>query len=87
MFGVPFYVGSSFEGEPTRQDVIHALLSDRQTIQYSSKFEEWADGLGYNSDSISDKKLFDTLVEQTAMLELHLTKIEVSLLSELMEDY
>jgi len=86
MFSVPFYTGPALQGAPTRQDVLSALFGDRQTIQYSSEFEEWADRLGYNADSINDKQLFDALIAQTAMLESHLTAIEILLLPKLMED-
>jgi len=87
MFTVPYYQGSARNYAPLREDIIHCLLSDRGTLQYSSDFTEWADGLGYNSDSISDKELFDRLTEQTRTLELHFTDQELSVLSALTEDY
>ena len=63
-------------------------MNDRgNTMQYSSDFTEWANGLGYNPDSISDKELFDRLVDQTRTLELHFTEQELSVLSALTEDY
>jgi hypothetical protein len=62
------------------------MLADRGTLDYARDFEDWANGLGYNSDSISDKKLFDLITEQTNKLELHLTEQELSILSELMEE-
>ena len=87
MFATPFYQGKAHTESPKREDVLHALLADRDTLQYSSDFEDWASGLGYNADSISDKKLFDLITEQTHKLELHLTEQELSVLSALMEDY
>lgn len=87
MFTVPYYQGSAHNYAPMGADVIHCLLSDRGTIQYSSDFTEWANGLGYNPDSISDKELFDRLVDQTRTLELHFTEQELSVLSALTEDY
>lgn len=87
MFAVPFYQGKAHTAPPSRMDVLHALLSDRGTLDYAPEFENWASGLGYNTDSISDKKLFDAITEQTHKLELHFTEQELSILSELMEDY
>ena len=87
MFTVPYYQGSAHTSSPVREDIIHCLLSDRGTLDYSSDFSEWANGLGYNPDSISDKELFDRLVEQTRTLELHFTDQELSVLSALTEDY
>jgi len=90
MFAVPFYQGKAHTAPPSRMDVLHALLADRATVEYlgvTGDFEDWANGLGYNVDSISDKKLFDAITEQTHKLELHFTEQELSILSELMEDY
>lgn len=87
MFAVPFYQGKAHTAPPSLTDVLHALLSDRGTLDYAPEFENWASGLGYNTDSISDKKLFDAITEQTHKLELHFTEQELSILSELMEDY
>jgi hypothetical protein len=87
MFAVPFYQGKAHTAPPSRMDVLHALLADRGTLDYAPEFENWASGLGYNTDSISDKKLFDAITEQTHKLELHFTEQELSILSQLMEDY
>ena len=86
MFAVPFYQGAVHTQSPTTEDVLHALLSDRGTLQYANEFEDWASGLGYNADSISDKKLFDSITEQTHKLELHFTEQELSILSALTEE-
>ena len=86
MFAVPFYQGAVHTHSPQIEDVLHALLADRGTLQYATEFEDWASGLGYNADSISDKKLFDSITEQTHKLELHFTEQELSILSELMEE-
>jgi hypothetical protein len=85
MFATPFYQGKAHVESPKREDVLHAILADRSTLDYSRDFEDWANGLGYNVDSISDKKLFDLITEQTNKLELHFTEQELSILSELME--
>ena len=85
MFATPFYQGKAHTQPPKREDVLHAILADKSTLDYSRDFEDWANGLGYNADSISDKKLFDLITRQTEMLELHLTEQELSILSELME--
>lgn len=85
MFAVPFYQGKAHIDSPKREDVLHALLADRGTLDYARDFEDWANGLGYNTDSISDKRLYDEITEQTNKLELHFTEQELSILSELME--
>lgn len=86
MFAVSFYKGAVHTQSPTTEDVLHSLLADKNTLEYSREFEDWANGLGYNADSISDKKLFDAITEQTKKLELHFTEQELSILSALMEE-
>jgi hypothetical protein len=88
MFAIPFYQGKAHTEPPKREDVLHALLADKATVDYlgvTKDFEDWANGLGYNVDSISDLKLFNLITEQTNKLELHFTEQELSILSELME--
>lgn len=86
MFAVPFYQGKAHVESPKREDVLQAIFADRSTLDYSRDFEDWANGLGYNADSITDKKLFDLITEQTNKLELHFTEQEISILSALMEE-
>ena len=44
--------------KPTSEDVLDALLSDADALQYDT-FEDWAPELGYDTDSIKAKKIYE----------------------------
>jgi hypothetical protein len=83
---VDFYTGSAIS-EVTREDVIYALISDTNTLEHGDGFEVWADMLGYNSDSIKDKKTYDLCVENATKLASLLTPDEITILNDLYTDY
>ena len=43
---------------PKLIDVLYSLVMDSDVIEYDS-FEDWADTMGMNSDSIKDRKIYD----------------------------
>lgn len=45
---------------PKLDDVCHSLLMDGSAFFDGQRFEEWADDLGYSSDSIKAKETFET---------------------------
>lgn len=83
---VAFYMGSAIR-EVTREDVIYALISDSDTLTHGNGFEVWADMLGYNSDSIKDKRTYELCVENATKLAMFFTPDQLIILNELYTDY
>lgn len=54
---VPFYMGSGHSEAPTAADVLYCLILDGSYYSYS--FEDWCNELGYDTDSIKAKKVYD----------------------------
>lgn len=57
-FGDTVYPSRVKVPEPTKEEVLAALTSDSEVLQFSS-FQDWAHEFGYNPDSIKDKALYD----------------------------
>lgn len=55
-------------GEPTARDVLESLASDASTVEHSEGFEDWADSLGYDTDSRSAERSYRATVRQTERL-------------------
>lgn len=49
---------------PTLETVLDCLRSDCVSIDNSPLWEDWASDLGYNVDSIKDKKVYEACVEE-----------------------
>lgn len=47
--------------QPKIEDVLHCLISDSDASEYC--FEDWCDNFGYDSDSISARKIYDECLE------------------------
>lgn len=62
----PFYTGELAD-EPTARDVLECLLSDASTVENES-FEDFARGLGYDTDSRRAEATYRATVEQTNRL-------------------
>ena len=62
--------GSAFKGEkPFISDVIDSLVNDCLYVDNGETFDEFCENLGYNSDSIKNKKLYDSLLETRSKLK------------------
>jgi len=87
-FDADYFTGNLAD-DPNLPDVIHSLVSDRNTIIGIgiSDFEDWCYDLGYNNDSITDLNTYNAIVENTERLEVMFTPEELSVLSRLLEDY
>lgn len=83
---VDFLTGSAVSSV-TRYDVLYALMSDNNTILDYENFDRWANSLGYNSDSINDKKIYDLCVANAEKLNTLFNERELIVLDELYTDY
>jgi hypothetical protein len=58
-----FFMGKGHVGEPSTADVLSCLITDSTAAE--STFEQWCHDFGYDSDSISQKKLYDACVKSS----------------------
>jgi len=54
---------------PDLADLLDCLASDASMIENARSFADWAEDLGYDSDSIKARKTYDICVEQRRDLE------------------
>ena len=67
-FSVPFSTGLALN-EPNASDVLDCLASDASTEYYTTTFEEWADELGFDADSRTAYRSWQTTHRQTNRLK------------------
>lgn len=72
--------------EPNTLDVISSLIMDCDVMNYNG-FEDWANSLGYNDDSIKAKKIFDTCVEIFMKIRNAIGDDGIKTLQEVFQDY
>lgn len=72
---------------PKLDDVAHSLLSDGSAYFDGQRFEEWASGLGYSSDSIKAKETFETCDRIGRDLSKALSRDELEGLREWASNY
>ena len=83
---VPFSMGPAHTSPPTLSGVLECLRMDSSATDTDS-FEEWADDLGYDSDSRKAERIYNTCVQQGAELKALLGEGLFGLfLSEVEED-
>lgn len=62
---VDYWTGSAITTDPTAADVLYCLLSDADAEQYDGRsnfllgFQEWCENLGYDTDSIKARKIYN----------------------------
>lgn len=80
------YNGNRKLPEPNIKDILYCLVNDYDVINYSS-FEDWARGLGFNEDSIKDKKIYDECMKTALVLLQHIGQEKMKELGEKFVDY
>ena len=71
---------------PTIDEVLYSLNCDSDVSNYNC-FAEWADNCGYNSDSISAKKVYEACQDIASQFCKLLTPEQRVELAELLQDY
>lgn len=66
----PYTMGSGCDGEPDIEDVLDCLISDTAGLD---SFEEWCGDYGYDTDSRTGERLYNTLVLQAKNLRRFLS--------------
>lgn len=83
-----FYsMGPAHKGAPNGTDVFHSLLADTDEIHYGYDFEEWADILGFNTDSRQAERMFQACQDEFLHLKTLFSDSELNDLRELFRDY
>lgn len=79
---------SSFKKQsaPELQDVLYSLISDSDALEYPT-FEDWADNLGYDKDSLSGEKIYRACLETGLKLRAMLGDQNLTKLRELFQGY
>lgn len=72
--------------EPDLEDVVYSLLMDSEVIDYSD-FEDWAESLGFDTDSRAAKKAYKACLGIALKLRAMLGDSVLSDLRELFSDY
>lgn len=67
--GLYFSQGSAHTEAPTLADVLDCLASDASSYANAGSFEEWAGVLGYDPDSRSSLRIFNTVKRQAEQLK------------------
>ena len=71
---------------PTLLDVLHCLLMDGSAID-AGGFSEWASEYGYDDDSISARKIYDTCIETGLKLRQMFGDVILAELQDFYQDY
>lgn len=66
-------------------DVLHCLLMDADAIDYT--FADWCDNLGYDSDSMKAKGIYDDCLKNAILIRQSLGDKKMSELRELFQGY
>lgn len=87
------HAGSRYPGNvkrglilPDMHDVVHALLSDSEALEYRT-FEEWAHMMGYNSDSRKDEAIYKACLDIGLWLRNGLGEKNLAKLREAFQGY
>lgn len=72
--------------EPTTKDILYSLIMDSDVLDYTG-FEDWADCLGYDSDSISAKKIYEACMEIALKIRAYFGDELMRELKEFYQDY
>jgi len=66
---VYFSMGLGLRGEPTAADVLECLASDAAGIENAQSFEDWAAEYGYDTDSHTAYRTYQTCQRQAKSLQ------------------
>lgn len=84
---IPFYKGSGHNGsEPELEEVLNCLFSDAYSVLNASDFEDWANELGYDTDSRQAEKIYKECLKIAEQLE-NVFGEDFETINELVQDY
>ncbi len=66
---IPWRQGVGITDEPELAGVLETLYGDASTVENATTFEEWAEDLGYDSDSRKAEAVYSAVIEQTNRLK------------------
>ena len=84
-FTLDYHMGLAHKNPPKLSDVLYSLIMDSESLEYS--FSDWCDMLGYNTDSIKDKKIYNACIKNGKRFYSLFDKDEIQNFKELLKDY
>lgn len=82
-----YSMGPALKGEPELKDVLSCLSRESHDVLHCDTFEEWADCLGYDTDSRKAEKVYHACRDNAAKLSQLLGKSDLEQLADLFQDY
>jgi hypothetical protein len=89
-FATPYSMGSAWTGKPAREDVLASLVMDAASVWdlvEPGDFEDWADCLGYDSDSRKAEATFNACKVIAKEMADMFSDVSLDDLRELFADY
>lgn len=71
---ISFYTGSGWKKDPVLEDILGSILLDTTYLDYG--FENFANAMGYNSDSRKAEKIYKEIQKQAKKINRIFTKEE-----------
>lgn len=68
-FSTPYFTGLGWATEPTWEDVMSSLISDAKAYQGTRDFTDFCNELGYSTDSIKAKEIYEACRRTSVRLE------------------
>ena len=72
--------------KPTTKEIVYSLVMDADVLDFAS-FEDWADCMGYDNDSILVKKIYDDCMSIALKIRAYFGDALMSELKEFYHDY
>lgn len=71
---ISFYTGNGWKKDPVLEDILGSILLDTTYLDYG--FEDFANAMGYNSDSRKAEKIYKEIQKQAKKINRIFTKEE-----------
>ena len=79
--------GSAIKTRPGMDDVFYSMLSDGAPMFDGETFEQWAENLGYSTDSRDAERIYNACLENGKKIKTLFSNSEISELREIFSDY
>lgn len=84
-FTLDYHMGLAHKNPPKLSDVLYSLIMDSESLELN--FSDWCNMLGYNQDSIKDKKIYSLCQKNGKGLQKLFNQDEIQNFKELLQDY
>ena len=84
-FTIDYYMGLGLTEPPKLSDVLFSLIMDSEALEMD--FDSWCDMLGYDNNSIKDKKIYDLCIKNGQKLYSLFDDEDIKQFKLLLQDY